>query len=386
LQGIEQWALGACLEPGENVPRGSSIIETPEMAAGLQALDVGAYLVEALDLLAALASELGQPETAARLHHRSNTLRQHLREQWWLPSEHLFGDLRATRADLEAFQQRLASLTSPDASQRTSNEVLRFTLAHDAQPEADPALCRPWLLFHMVQALSADAGLPDRQQAVELLNRLETPEWLESSGLVLNARTNRRVMTLPTGALAVGEARYGRASQALTAIEHMASTFGGDMPGTLSEYAPDERGSVDNGCFLQLWSNYGIIWPVVHYFFGLRPDVATRHLVCVSQLPDAWPSARLSAIPLGDAEAGIELEMLPNGMHAHLEISATDWEVTLGAVPPFGARVMDATLNGEPVMLHPAPLTEYEGRETWLAPTRSGATQYDLRVSWLRDR
>ncbi len=386
LQGIEQWALETCLEPGEHAPRGSSIVETPEMSAGLQTLDVAAYLAEALDLLGALATELEQNETASRLHTRANDLRQHLRKDWWLPTERLFGDARASRAALAALQQRLESLPTPDASAQSSMTLLRQALTADRQPEADPQCRRPWLLFHMVQALAADAGLPDQQQATELLDRLETPEWTEPYGLVLNALTNRRVMTLPTGALAVGEARYGRAQQALAVMQRMAAAFGADMPGTLSEYAPTgEQDTADNGCFLQLWSNYGIIWPVVHYFFGLRPDVATRHLACIPQLPDAWPSARLRALPLGDSAAEVTLKALPDGAQVRLEMTTPDWEVTLGVVVPGGAQVVNATLNGEPVTLQPARLAEHEGRDSWLAPARSGATDYDLHVSWSRD-
>jgi hypothetical protein len=390
LQGIEQWALGACLEPGEQAPSGSSIVETPEMAAGLQTLDVAAYLVEALDLLAALASELDQREVATRLQARAHDLRQHLRQEWWLPAERLFGDLRASPSALAALQQQLESLAAPDPSARTSAALLRRALAQDHQSLADPELRRPWLLFHMVQALAADAGLPDHEQAAELLKRLETAEWTETYGLVLNAATNRRVMTLPTGALAVGEARYGRVDQALRTLQRLAAAFGADMPGTLSEYAPVAGSAgAENGCFLQLWSNYGIIWPIVHYFFGLRPNVAARHLVCVPQLPDAWPSARLHAIPLGDTQTGVELRAAPEGLSVRLEIGDANWEVSLGLVVPGGSLVLDAALNGEPVTLQPARvrepqarLHEREGRETWLAPTRRGETHYDLRVSW----
>ncbi len=386
LQGIEQWALGACLEPGERAPRGASIIETPDMAAGFQALDVAAYLVEALDLLAAIAEEQGQHEVATRLHTRAADLRQHLREEWWLPAEGLFGDIRASRADLISLQQQLEALPTSDASIQRSVEVLRQALGRDALAEADPHVRRPWLLFHMVQALAADAGLPAPEQASALLDRLETPEWLETSGLVLNAATNRQVMTLPTGALAVGEARSGRANQALSIIQRMAAAFGAQMPGTLSEYAPDANTGGDGGCFLQLWSNYGIVWPIVHYFFGLRPDVRTRHLMCVPQLPDEWPVARLGAISLGDAGATVELTALPDGLRVSLEITAPDWEVALGAVLPASASVIGATLNEQSVSLHPARGVEYEGRETWLAPPRRGATHYDLRVTWSMNR
>jgi hypothetical protein len=385
LQGIEQWALGACLEPGEDAPTGTSIVETPEMAAGFQTLDVAAYLVEALELLAALASELGQPAVEERLRHRAKTLRTHLREEWWLPEERLFGDMRASCAEVAQLQQRLEALPAPDASVWGSVELLRQTLAQDRLAASDAQLRRPWLLFHMVQALAADAGVPEDEQAVALLSRLETPEWIEPSGLVLNARMNRRVMTLPTGALAVGEARYGRVNQALGVMQRMAAAFGAQMPGTLSEYAPDARQSGDGGCFLQLWSNYGIVWPVIHYFFGLRPDVANRHIVCAPQLPDAWPSARLSAVPFEDMQANIELVALPDGLGVVVETTAADWEVALGVVLPPGASISDATLNGEAVTLHPIRLVENEGRATWLAPARHGFTRYELRVSWSID-
>jgi hypothetical protein len=385
LRGIEEWALGACLEPGEFAPGGASIVETPEMSAGFQTLDVAAYLVEALDLLAALASEGGQLEVQARLQARADRLRRHLGQDWWLPQERLFGDLRASRADLVQFQQRLEALPVPDASARSSMELLRQTLAQDRCSAADAERRRPWLLFHMVQALCADAGLPEREQAVELLNRLETPEWTLPSGMVLNAATNRRVMTLPTGALAVGEARYGRVDRALGVMQRMAAAFGTQMPGTLSEYAPSAQERGDGGCFLQLWSNYGLIWPIVHYIFGLRPDVATRHLMCVPQLPDAWPSARLSAIPMGNTQAEVELVARPDGLRVGVEMTAADWEVALGAAIPAGASVSKATLNGEAVSMRPAQVVEHEGRETWLAPIRHGLTRYELCVSWSRD-
>jgi hypothetical protein len=383
VQGIEQWALGACLEPGEQAPRGSSIVETPEMATNLQALDVAAYLVEALDLLSALASDLQRGDLAARLRERADRLRQHLREDWWLPEEHLFGDVRASRAELQALLKRLESLPGPEPSQLTSIQVLRRALAQDAPASTGLHMRRPWLLFHMVQALAADAGLPSRDQAAALLDRLETPEWVEQHGIVLNAVTNRRVMSLPTGALAVGQARYGHADQALQTIQRMAAAFGAGMPGALSEYTPDGIDGADIGCFLQLWSNYGIIWPVVHYFFGLRPDVANKRLMCAPQMPAGWPAASLSALPIGDMQAQIDVSALPGGLRVHLETTAPDWEVTLGAALPGGVHVTSAVLNGDPVAFRPVQLTEYEGRETWLAPAMRGRASYELRVSWL---
>lgn len=375
LQGIEQQALGACLQAGEEVPNGTSIVETPEMAGGLQTLDVAAYLVEALDLLAELAGDLERADLARQLHERAARLRQHARQAWWLPDKRLFGDARASQAELQAMLERFEALPSPDASLLTSIALLRQALV-EGQREAYPEERRPWLLRHMVQALAADAGLPDREQAASLLERLETPEWLEEFGLVLNAANNRQVMTLPTGALAVGEARYGRVDAALAVMQRMARAFGAAMPGMLSEYAPD------GGCFLQLWSNYGIIWPVIHSFFGLRPDVAKRKIVCVPHLPSSWPRVCLSALHLGDMQADMEVTALADGVRVRVTTTDPRWTVRLGVVAPPGVQISSARLNEQPVALAPALLGQDEGRDTWVAPVRQGASSYELSVSW----
>jgi hypothetical protein len=446
LRGLQDWLLGTCLEPGAEVPQGSSIVETPEMAAGLQVLDVAAYLVEALDLLAELASDMGQEDVAAGLRARAGRIRCHVRDAWWLPEERLFGDIYASRAELQALLRSLESREKRYPTQLTSIATLRRALAAAGEPQIAssgrrggplpqpsppagrepeaaharlllPPACggtkgggplagaargnersergtdersgsgtypmgagatarRPWFLGHMVQALAADAGLPDRDQATALLERLETHEWTAEFGLVLNAITNRKVMTLPTSALAAGEARYGRPDRALDAIRRMANAFGAAMPGTLSEYAPD------GGCFLQLWSSYGIIWPIVHYFFGLRPDVAARRLVCAPQRPSAWPYARLSAVVVGSAQVSIVLTAMAEGLQVRLETTDPDWEVELGVVAPDGASISGATLNGAPVALRQAQLAAHEGREAWVAPAARGATSYELVTSW----
>jgi hypothetical protein len=428
LQGVLAWALGARLEPEEYVPQGESMVETPEMHDGVQTLDVGAYLVEALDLLAALARDLEQPELATTLAERAARIRCHLRADWWLAEEGLFGDIRASRPELCAILNRLEARHPGDDSVPPSIARLRAALAASTD-DTDDLLVerRPWLLKHYLQALAADAGLPTIAQADALLGRLAGPEWIERYGLVLNAATDRRVMSLPTGALAVGQARYGRPEAALDTLGRLSDTFGAQAPGTLAEYSPE------GGCFLQLWSNYGVIWPIVHHFFGLRPDVATRRLLCAPQLPAGWPSAQLRALPLGmhsqDAtHADVSVESGSQGVRVVVEIADATWEVTLGVVVPRDARIAGAGISttpgvlsraateetaaertgdtsggmwrargadsGEsrdesqarPVTLQLARLPESEGRETWLAPPQRGAGRYTLWVSWSKGR
>lgn len=376
LEGLQQWALGDNLQAGEEAPQGESIVETPEMHGGVQTLDVAVYLVAALDLMAELAGDVGKPELASTLHERAGRIRDAIQRDWWLANEGLFGDIRASRAELESLLLRLEEVEAPDPSQQASMQRLRTALAADDSALPKDAR-RPWLLLHYVQALAVEAGVTTPDQARQVLARMETPEWTEQYGIVLNAANDRRVMTLPTGALACAEARYGRPDAALDYIRRIYSTFGVASPGTIAEYSPD------GGCFLQLWSGYGIVWPIVRYIFGLRPDVARRRLLCAPHLPESWPTAELRHVPLGDMRAAISLERTAEHLSIRIETDDPGWEVQIGAVAPDAEAVPRvATLNSRPVSLRRVRGDLEEQRATWLAPTVSGAVVYELVVSW----
>ncbi len=159
LQRVLGWALGSSLEAGEEVPQGRSMAETPDMHGGVQALDVAAYLAEALDMLADLAVELGQSALSDALHRRAMRIRENIQRDWWLADEGLFGDMRASRAELEAMLARFLSSSDPDGSVTLSIQRLRDALERDAVA-VPPDIRRPWLFHYYVQALAAEAGLP----------------------------------------------------------------------------------------------------------------------------------------------------------------------------------------------------------------------------------
>src|SRR5262249_16882302 len=110
---------------------------------------------------------------------------------------------------------------------------------------------------------------------------------------------------------------------------------------------------------------------------------ATRRLICAPQLPTVWPSACLSALRFGEMQAQIEVAALPAGVRVRLETTDPRWTITLGAVLPAGANIINARINEEPVALAPTSLGA-EGRDVWLAPAIQGASFYELSVSWSR--
>ncbi len=368
VRGMLDWALGDRRETGELAAQGESIVETPDAQSGVQTLDANAYLAEALDLLATLALDKGETSLSADLRRRGRQLRRHLRRDWWIPSERFFGATRASRAELEALLARLRNKEAPDASVVASIQRIERALAEDTRSQ-QPQMRQPWNLQYYTQALAAEAGIPTDVQASALFDRLESTEWTEQYGLVLDAALDRRVMTLPTGALANGEARYSRPDAALDYIRRIASTLSAMSPGAISEFSPV------GGCFSQLWSNYGVIWPIVQYFFGLRPDVARRKLLCVPNLPAAWPYASLTGVPVGDTVMDVHVERLPGGYRVSLKIGDPSWEVTLGVAMPDSPAV--ATLNGRATSLKHASVGI---RHANVAPSMRGTARHDLVV------
>jgi len=376
LEGVLGYALGTELEPGECVPQGRSMAETPDAHGGVQALDVGAYLMEALDLLSALAADLGRDALAAVLHTRAERIRDTMRADWWLPADGLFGELRASAHELATLLERLEAIETPDESVRLSIQRLRGALASPQASTLPRDQRQVWRFGHYIHTLAAEAGLPTRAQGERILARLETPEWTAEHGLVLNALTDRRVMTLPTGAMALAEARYGRPDAALDYIQRLVATTGQLSPGTMSEFSPA------GGCFLQFWSSYGVVWPVVHEFFGLRPDAARKQVTCAPNPPSAWPSARLDAIPLGDARLACAVAATERSVTVRLTTTDPAFEVTLGVVARTGLVVAEAMLDGAPVTLTPAPDSVAYRAPAWLAPARVGAMEHTLTVTW----
>jgi hypothetical protein len=66
------------------------------------------------------------------------------------------------------------------------------------------------------------------------------------------------------------------------------------MPGALPKIAlsPDYNPFAhftDRAMFMQAWSAYGVKWPVIHHFLGVRPDIPAGALAVVPHIPAGWP-------------------------------------------------------------------------------------------------
>ena len=106
-RGLMEYALGTHDPDGDLCPSGRSIIETVEMHAGFEVIDVAAYTCEALTRLADLATIVGDVASVPDVHSKAHMLATRIREEWWREDAGLFADVRATMTEVESVLHNL---------------------------------------------------------------------------------------------------------------------------------------------------------------------------------------------------------------------------------------------------------------------------------------
>jgi hypothetical protein len=164
---------------------------------------------------------------------------------------------------------------------------------------------RPVLQRHWAGVLPMTAGMAPARHAEAALRRLESQEFSGSTGLFHTAGADRRVWTLVNGVMAVAEANYGRTDEAVRYIRAIAAAIDLEMPGALPEVLPSPDYEVfgdlhDRLMFMQAWSAYGVQWPIVHNFLGIRPDAPARTVTVAPSLPPGWRKLGIRNLRIGD--------------------------------------------------------------------------------------
>jgi glycogen debranching enzyme len=345
-QGVLDYALGQNDADGDLCPAGRSIIETLEMHAGFEVIDVAAYTWEALLRLADMAAALGDDSTRVDALDKAARLASHIRTHWWLDDAGLFADVRASVDQVEGVLTHLEQTAREqswllDALSQvlTAQRLFAPLLAqyHDQPRTID----LPWLLRHWVVFCPVEVGLATPEQAQRVLQRMYSAEFGNAWGMYLHPERHD-VMSINTGLLALATARYGQVDAALDTVHKLVRAFSYRTPGAVSEALPDQW------CFLQLWSNVGLVSPVVECFLGIEPRAAERRLRIAPNLPSTWAGAEVRRLRMGDTFMDVRFSRDQQGVRVEVG-GASGWTLELGAVLPPGATLRDVRLNGQPV-------------------------------------
>ncbi len=304
--GLMEYALGTHDPDGDLCPSGRSIIETVEMHAGFEVLDVAAYTCEALARLADMATIVNDAAIVPDLKHKAETLAKRIREEWWREDASLFADVRASVNEVKGVLNTLAEQANKQAWLLTqqiqidsARNLFKPELVRHANQPQDIDL--PWLLRHWVTMCPVEAGIATPEQARRVLAVLQSNEFSNEWGMYLHP-DRHDVMSINTGLLALSAARYGHVDDALTIVNKMTRAFGYRTPGAVCEALPGDW------CFLQLWSNLGLVSPVLECFLGIEPRAHERTITIKPNLPSAWAWAVVRQLRVGDAHFNIRVE------------------------------------------------------------------------------
>jgi len=329
--GLLDYALGRHDRDGDLCPSGRSVVETVEMHANFESIDVAAYMSDALGRLADMSRALGDaPSLADDLDEKAATLSRQIHTEWWLEDEGLFADVRASVDEVETvlndLNRRIAeqdwlTLDEKQAIETAHGLFAAYRRRYAAAPR-DVDL--PWLLRHWVVLCPLEVGIAPPEQARRSLTRLLSEEFGNEWGMYLHPQ-RRDVMSINTGLLALCAARYGHMDDALGIIARLARAFGYRTPGAVSEALPDAW------CFLQLWSNVGLVAPVVECFLGIQPHAAQRRLAIRPCLPSAWSWAEVRRLRVGDVRFDIRMERAGAGYQVAASCDGEGWEIVQDA-------------------------------------------------------
>jgi glycogen debranching enzyme len=311
-------AEGTCDDDGDGWPEGFGMVERTGM--GEEKLDNAVYTWQALRALQHMAESKGDSATASWADQKADAMEAKFDAAWWMPAQNLYAD----------------SLDNPGNVQLQQK--------------------------HWINATPMEVLLAPQNRATAALNTLESSTFTGSCGLFHTGAGGGptgagelKCWTLPTSVMAVAEANYGRlgARQAPFYMRSIAEQLDLEMPGALPEISPSPEYDPfvdfrERAMFMQAWSSYGVQWPVIHHFLGIRPDVPARSLSVVSDIPDSWPGLSVKKLKVGGGTVAASASR--SGKRYTTEVSApAGWSLTIGHALPAGATVKNVTLDSKSV-------------------------------------
>jgi hypothetical protein len=339
-------------EDNDGCPEGLGNVEHPGM--GEEKLDNAVYTIRGYADLADLAKAVGDSETRRWATKKAKALLEVFEEDWWYATAgaRSYADSLDDPGNEQVFQRHWIGLAPTDA-------VLPKLPGRRSAPLASDEHANTTLTQHERDCFTGDLGLYHTGTGPTSAPAGNPGPSCDS--VVSAVPSERSIFTLNSAIAAVSEGNYGRlaADQQGRYIRGNArSQLDPDlweMPGAMPEIVPSpdfganiDRLFTERSMVMQAWGAYGVLWPIIHQWLGVSPDVGRDRVAVVPQLPAGQPKASVDSVKLGvlsiDVAAAHQGATYTTTVTKH---GRTD--LRIGAVLPDGATVASATLNGSPV-------------------------------------
>jgi hypothetical protein len=332
-------------------PEGAGMVEATGM--GAIKLDVAVYTIRALNDLAEMADSKGDTATRVWATNKASALTNKFTNDWWISSQGLF-------ADSLALNQKVP--TDPPAALGT----LPVTQLEQ---------------LYWINATPMETSIASVQDASLAFPQLESSTFTGTTGFYQQGQSlpaikgNRQASAVNTGVMAIAEANYGRMDQSLRYINLIANELDVEQPGALPELfdSPDYKYFPPFGgaMVMQAWSSYGIHWPLVELYLGIKPNAPAKSLSVVPDLPGSWRELSVDNLRVGSSQIAVSVRRA--GINYVTTVSApVGWSLTIGYTLPAKTQVKSVRLNDSPAAFQ--IVTTNRGEEIHVQ-TNSGGTQ-----------
>jgi hypothetical protein len=286
-KGID-WLLNDMDPDGDLLPEGYGIIEIEGL--NVELIDSAVYTYEALRVGALMADLFKEEDLSHHYKKLSDQLGVIINTQLWMEEEQLYADAMAKP---EMVLGRIDVYIKRAREGQAEKAAIEMENMKEKMSNLDPNVQQPWLFKNWVINTPMEIGLAPREKAIPALERMGTDEFTGEWGTYLSGMDQTHMMTISTGVQAVAESRYDRMDEALRYINLIASTFNKRLPGSISEMSPDY------GCFVQAWTSYGLVWPLMSYIFGIQPKAYWKEVTIRPRLPQLWNKIEVENVQIG---------------------------------------------------------------------------------------
>jgi glycogen debranching enzyme len=311
-------------------PEGDGMVE--ESGMGAEKLDTAVYTIRALNDLAEMAAAKGDEATQKWATDKACWLLSRFEQDWWMPERELY-------ADSLALNQQVP--TNPLA-------VL----------SAAPMTKLQQLYWINATPMETDFARGDHANAA--FANLESSVFTGTNGFYqagvgggFNGKGDLEASALPSSVMAVAEANYGRVDESLRYVLDIARQLDLEQPGALPEQMPSPgyvlfpfQPLIRRAMVMQAWSSYGVLYPLVHYFLGVRPQAPKRLVAVLPQLPSSLPQLSIKDLRIGDKILAVAAQHQDKLYMTEVTLPAS-YCLEIGHTLPANAAIESVTLNGK---------------------------------------
>ena len=339
-------------EDGDGWPEGLGNVERTGM--GEEKLDNAAYTIRGYADLADLAQAVGDGQTRRWATNKAKALLDKFENDWWYDADgaRSYADSLDDPDNKKVFQRHWIGLTPTDA-------VLPSLPGRRSAPLASDEHANTTLDQHEKTCFTGELGLFHTGTGPTSAPAGNPGPSCDS--VVSAVPSERSIFTLNSAIAAVSEGNFGRIGDAQQGVYMMGNARSQldpslwEMPGAMPEIVPSpdfvaniNRLFTERSMVLQAWGAYGVLWPVIHQWLGVSPDLGRDRVSVVPQLPESETKASVNTVKLGliaiDVAAERQGSTYTTTVTRHGRV-----DLRIGAVLPDGATVTSATLNGSPV-------------------------------------